>query len=93
MTIQNLFIADLGDIVRLQLECKCGARIGFTPEEAKLPHRCPQCQTGWRTEQTSFESELVENFMHSFKRIREQQKASAGSPKIGLVFDMGNQAK
>lgn len=91
MTIHNLFVADLGDLLHIQLECKCGAKVSLTPDDGKLPHHCPQCETGWRTMQNNYESELLDNFIHALKKAREQQKSSPNL-RVGLVFDSSKQS-
>ena len=92
MTIQNLFTAEIGDILHVQLQCTCGARVALTPDEGRLPDSCPQCGAGWRTMERHFESKLLQDFIESLKKAREQQKASPRL-RVGLVFDLGKQAK
>ena len=90
MTIQNLFVAELADILQVQLRCNCGAELSYNPDKSiQLPHECQQCHEAWRDEIVdSMDQRVVESFMRTIKETRKQQEGTKRL-KIRLVFAGG----
>ena len=91
MTTQRLFIAELSDILQVQLQCKCGAQFSYDPDKpVRLPRECPQCDLEWRDDASfaTLDQQIVEGFMKALQKAREQQRAN-GRIKIKFTFEPG----
>jgi len=94
MTIQNLFTADLSDVLHVQLTCgKCGAQASYDPDgRTEVAGVCPQCRETWKDPHLIDEGIVaVERFLETLKTLRGVPRETGKRKRVGvrLVFDLG----
>ena len=74
MTIENYYLAELGDIQAVVIQCQvpeCGACASFNPaKDIKLISGCPQCGGEW-FEPSSFSKQKVVKFLACPNEVRD----------------------
>ena len=60
MTIEDRIVLELGDLLRVTLECKeCGSAISSKPDALIVHNECPHCRAKWVTKGCILEQALV----------------------------------
>jgi len=69
VTLETRLLIGLKDILSVQFECRCGARVTRDPEKAdRIPAQCGQCGTPW---QTGDEESPVYLFVRALRNLRQ----------------------
>lgn len=94
MTVEHKTIVGLEDVTAVIFECRtCGARVTVSPENARIPQKCPACPELWLPKPAPKAESSVStyvNFLDAFTKIRAQAAMSDEWPKfrILLQFDV-----
>lgn len=81
MTTEDRYVVDLGDILRVTMECvTCGASVSLNPKKWQtLPFSCPGCQITWH----AGDSEQGYKTTDAFRQMLKSSIALAESKQLG----------
>ena len=95
MTIQNLFIAELTDVIGVYLKCgECGAQAVYEPDgRTDISGSCPQCRETWNDPGFGgIDAPEITAFLQAFQKLRKKRD----KPKritVRLAYDLGKAEK
>ncbi|MGB7602736.1 MAG: hypothetical protein WBM24_20710 [Candidatus Sulfotelmatobacter sp.] len=84
MTIEHKIIIGVDDIKTVIVECKCGVRVSFPPDDVRIPENCPtpNCGIAWSrkshgvsAERDAYASANL-NFVDAIGQMRKHLKSS-----------------
>jgi hypothetical protein len=92
MTIERKVIVGVEDVKAVIFECKgCKARVTISPDGARIPQRCPNCQEQWLSSSVSTTSTSLSAyvaFLESLGKMREKALETNGEwPKFRILFE------
>lgn len=84
MTIEHKIVVGVDDIKAVIIECRCGVRVSFPPDDVRIPETCPtpNCGIAWSrkshgvsTERDAWASASL-NFVDAVGQMRKHLKNS-----------------
>ena len=86
MTIQKFFVAELTDVLQVQVECKCGTQLALRPDKTIIfPGKCPHCEEAW-IGPGGITKDGIRGLLKLIKMARESHDGTTAA--VRLVFDI-----
>lgn len=97
MTVERKVVVGFGDLKSVIFECRnekknCKIRVSVSPDEARIPDKCPSCGAEWvrypqsKTEVSGTDFSII---AETIGKVTKKEKESDGRPhfRILLEFD------